>query len=637
MSLRRLDAGCARFVPRARRELALRVGTASVALLLGAAALGPTWAATASPAPVTAPTRALSPPMGVLTAARTQAAPDQRSDRARVIVRFRTDAATVRARPLPAQASADEARDVGQVRATALGLRQGQRLTARRSLDGRTHVFTATGLSSAALARQLAADPDVEAVEPDRWWRPYAVPNDPLYATAASAGVTAGQWYLKTPDTVLLSPVNAPAAWDLSTGTGVVVAVIDTGVRYDHPDLSGQLLPGYDMIGFASASSSATATANDGDGADSDASDPGDWVDQSDINTGRLGSSCISDDIGPSSWHGTRVSGLIAASTNNGLGMAGLAYGAKVLPVRALGKCGGWQSDIEAGMRWAAGILVPGLPTNANPARVINLSLGSDGNCSSSYQSAVNAVVAQGAVVVAAAGNGNDSGGIAVGAPANCRNVVAVAAVRHSGTKVGFSNLGLEVTVSAPGGNCVTDTGCLYPILSTSNSGATAPVAADNAYNYSGTGTSFATPLVSATAALMLSADGTLTPAQIKSLLTSSARPFPTTGAQAANAPQCQDPASVGTSAQLECYCTTSTCGAGMVDASAAVRAVLQARSGATPAPAPSPTPDSGGGGGGGGAMSAGWLVALLVACASLGHSGVNRRGAASKDGFRAR
>ncbi|ALV08973.1 S8 family peptidase [Roseateles depolymerans] len=631
MSVRRLDAGRVHSVPSTGRNKALTgadagraavtglLKAASTALLLGAAVLGPTGASAAATVPSTPAAGSVSRPMGVVTTARAQAAPDQRGDYARVIVRFKSDAASVRARPLQARATADEARDISQVRATALGLRQGHRLTARRSLDGRTHVFTATGLSSAALARQLAADPEVDAVEPDRWWRPYAVPNDPLYATASDAGVTAGQWYLKTPDSTLLSPVNAPAAWDVSTGAGVVVAVIDTGVRYDHPDLSGQLLPGYDVIGFASASSTSTATANDGDGADSDASDPGDWVDQADINSGRLGSSCTSDDIGPSSWHGTRVSGLIAASTNNGLGMAGLAYGAKVLPVRALGKCGGWQSDIEAGMRWAAGILVPGLPTNRNPARVINLSLGSDGNCSASYQSAVNAVVSQGAVVVAAAGNGNDSGGIAVGSPANCRNVVAVAAVRHSGTKVGFSNLGPEVSVSAPGGNCVTDTGCLYPILSTSNSGRTTPVAADNAYNYAGTGTSFATPLVSATAALMLAADSSLTPAQVKGFLMSSTRPFPTTGAQAANAQQCQDPASVGTSAQLECYCTTSTCGSGMVDAYQAVRSVLASRSGGTPAPAPAPTTDtSSGGGGGGGAMSAGWLLALLVACALL-------------------
>lgn len=601
--------------------LALAVPTLTAfAVQGGPGPSGPTGQPGLSPSPAT-PMRTAettSRPLGILTAARRQAAPDQRSDYARVIVRFRADAPTLRAHPLRRQSSVAEAQDVAQVRATTLSLRQGRTLTARRSLDTRTHVFTATGLSSAALARALAADAEVEAVEPDRWWRPYAVPNDPLYATAASAGVTAGQWYLKAPDSTLVSPVNAPAAWDVSTGSGVVVAVIDTGVRYDHPDLSGQLLPGYDMIGYASAGSTATATANDGDGADSDASDPGDWVDQSDINSGRLGSACTSDDIGASSWHGTRVSGLIAAATNNGLGMAGLAYGAKVLPVRALGKCGGWQSDIEAGMRWAAGLQVPGLPTNPNPARIINLSLGSDGNCSSSYQSAVNAVVSAGALVVAAAGNGNDSGGIAVGAPANCRNVVAVAAVRHSGTKVGFSNLGPEVTVSAPGGNCVTDTGCLYPILSTSNSGSTTPKAADNAYNYGGTGTSFATPLVSATAALMMATDSTLSPAQITSLLTSTARPFPTTGAQTASAPVCQDPAAVGTSSQLECYCTTSTCGAGMVDANAAVRATLAQRSGSTPAPAPSPTPTTDSGGGGGGAMAAGWLLALLVACGLL-------------------
>jgi serine protease len=595
-----------------------RARSAALSMMLAGAALCATTVVVSAPASDSSiGSGPQARPMGVTTAARAQTAPDQRSDYARVIVRFRSEASSVRARPLAARSSALEAQDVSQERATALGLRLGQRLTARRSLDRRTHVLTASGLSSAALARQLAGDSEVESVEVDRWWRPYAVPNDPLYASAAAAGVDAGQWYLKAPDSTLISPVHAPAAWDVSTGSGVVVAVIDTGVRFDHPDLSGQILPGYDLIGFASAGATATATANDGDGADSDASDPGDWVDQSDITSGRLGSSCTSDDIGASSWHGTRVSGLVAASTHNGLGMAGLAYGAKVLPVRALGKCGGWQSDIEAGMRWAAGLLVPGLPTNSNPARVINLSLGSDGNCSASYQSAINAVVAQGAVVVAAAGNGNDSGGIAVGAPANCRNVVAVSAVRHSGTKVGFSNLGPEVTLSAPGGNCVNEVGCLYPILSTSNSGTTTPVAADNAYNYTGTGTSFSTPLVSATAALMLATDSSLTPAQVKSLLMSTARPFPTTGAQTVGALQCRDPASLGTTAQLECYCTTSTCGAGMLDANSAVRAVLASKTSGTPPPTP-PATDSGRSDGGGGAMSAGWLLALGLAAALL-------------------
>ena len=549
--------------------------------------------------------------------------PDQQPDFARVIVRFKAQADAVKARPLATRVTASEARDVAQVRGTTLGLRHAASLHARISLDSRTHVYTASGMSSAELARRLAQDTEVESVEVDRWWRHFSVPNDPLYATAASAGVTAGQWYLKAPDATVVSSINAPAAWDRATGTGVVVAVLDTGVRFDHPDLSGQFVGGYDLVGYnqgGAATSTQIAAANDGNGADSDASDPGDWVSQADIDSGALGSTCTSDDIGSSSWHGTRVSGLIAALTNNGQGMAGLAYNAKILPVRVLGKCGGWASDIAAGMRWAAGVDVPGLPPNPNKAKVINLSLGGDGSCGSTYQDAINAAYNAGATVVVAAGNGveNDDptkeGGIAVGTPANCNNVIAVAGLRHVGTKVGFSNLGPQVTISAPGGNCVNTTAgstCLYPILSTSNAGTTTPVAGSGAFNYSGTGTSFSTPLVSATIALMLSSNPALTPAQIKAALQSSARAFPT----ASGVAQCV----AGNSAQpqLECNCTTSTCGAGMLDANAAVAAVAPTTN--TPTTPTTPTePTSGGGGGGGGAMSAFWLAALVLAIVAL-------------------
>ena len=166
---------------------------------------------------------------------------------------------------------------------------------------------------------------------------------------------------------------------------------------------------------------------------------------------------------------------MIAALTNNGLGMASVGRNVRVLPVRALGKCFGYDSDIIAGMRWAAGLTVPGVPANSTPARVINLSLGADGPCTAAYQAVVNELVAAGTMIVAAAGN---SAGHAVGAPANCVGVIAVAGLRHAGTKVGFSDLGPEIAISAPAGNCVNMTAgspCLYPILTTSNSGATVP------------------------------------------------------------------------------------------------------------------------------------------------------------------
>jgi serine protease len=236
--------------------------------------------------------------------------------------------------------------------------------------------------------------------------------------------------------------------------------------------------------------------------------------------------------------------------------------------VRVLGKCGGYDSDIIAGMRWAAGFAVNNVPTNPHPARVLNLSLGSDGTCSAAYRSAITELTAAKVLVVAASGND----GLAVGTPANCTGVVAVAGVRHTGTKVGYSNLGPEVAVAAPAGNCVNANGaCLYPLLSTTNSGATSPVSSTYTDSFNaGLGTSFATPLVAGTAALMLSTDASLSNAELISLLKSTARSFPTTGADT-GVTSCRAPSNVAQDS--ECYCTTSTCGAGLLDAGQAVTA----------------------------------------------------------------
>ncbi len=153
-----------------------------------------------------------------------------------------------------------------------------------------------------------------------------------------------------------------------------------------------------------------------------------------------------------SSWHGTQTAGLIGALTNNGVGMASVGRTVRILPVRVLGKCGGFDADIIAGMRWAAGLSVPGVPANPNPARVINMSLGGAGVCTQAYVDAVNEINAAGVTIIASAGN---STGHAVSSPANCPGVIAVAGLRHVGTKVGFSDLGPQISISAPGGNCV--------------------------------------------------------------------------------------------------------------------------------------------------------------------------------------
>jgi hypothetical protein len=241
-----------------------------------------------------------------------------------------------------------------------------------------------------------------------------------------------------------------------------------------------------------------------------------------------------------------------------------------------LGKCGGFDSDIIAGMRWAVGLSIPGVPDNPNPARVLNLSLGGGTTCDQTYIDAISEISARGASIVVAAGNGS----FAVETPGNCPGVIAVGALRHIGTKAGFSSFGPEVAISAPGGNCVNTAAgspCLYPILTTVNAGATVPTV--NTYTDGLTnptiGTSFSTPLVSGVIALMLSVRPDLAPAQLRQMLQATARPFPASGSDA-SITACTAPVSDPQGnpiEQSECYCTASTCGAGMLDAGAAVKA----------------------------------------------------------------
>lgn len=494
---------------------------------------------------------------------------------ARVIVKFRENASLVRAHALAAGGAAADVASTAAARASSLGARHGVLLRAGAAITERSQVVQADGIGSRELAARLALDPEVEYAEPDRRVRRVAVPTDPRFVAVSGAeGPAVGQWYLRAPAGQVTSAIDAVLAWDSTMGdSSVIVAVLDTGVRFEHPDLAGKLLPGYDVVDD-------TNISNDGNGRDADASDPGDWLTQSEINAGVPGDpafwqGCEASD---SSWHGTQVSGLVGAATNNGIGMAGTGWNVRVLPVRVLGKCFGYVSDIVVGMRWAAGLPVSGLPTNPNPAKVLNLSLGSGGTCTQSEADAVVAINAVGAVVVAAAGN---TAGQAAGSPANCAGAIGVAGLRHVGTKVGFSDVGPELSIAAPGGNCVNLSGaCLYPILTTINSGTQGPGTNtySDAFNAS-VGTSFSSPLVAGTAALLYSVRAGITPAQVRSALQASARPFPT----ASGIATCQAPS--GTD-QLECACTTTTCGAGMLNAGAAVAAALgmNAAFGASPA-----------------------------------------------------
>ena len=425
----------------------------------------------------------------------------------RIIVKYRAEAPTVAARAAQARgtdvAAARAGVSMSALRVTAFG---SQVLKVDRRLP----------LAQAeALARDIAAsDPNVEYAEPDRMMHKLLTPNDTRYNE---------QWhYFET--TV---GINAPAAWDKATGSGVVVGIVDTGIR-PHADLSGAILPGYDFI-------SDTFVSNDGNGRDSDPSDPGDW-----INAGECGGGEPTQ-FESSSWHGTHVAGTIAARTNNATGVAGIAFNAKVVPARVLGKCGGYTSDIADAIVWVSGGTVSGVPANANPAKVINISLGGGGACDTTTQNAINSARSRGTSVIVAAGNENQNASNS--SPANCSGVVTVASVNRSGGRSYFSNFGATVEVAAPGGDMRTSAS--NGILSTLNTGTTAPGSDTYAFYQ---GTSMATPHVVGVVALMLSAKPTLTPDQVTQILQSTARPFPA---------------------------TCSQCGSGIVNASAAVDAAL--------------------------------------------------------------
>ncbi len=517
-----------------------------------------------------------------------------------VIVGFRADAPSIRNHPIVERLEAAATQRALAARAEALGRRIGRPLLTGAPAGRDVQVMRAEGIDAAELARQLAADPEVAYAVPNGRKRRLAAPNDPLYGEASTAtrplGPASGQWYLRAPTASLASAIDVEAAWSRTRGAAsVVVAVLDTGVRFEHPDLGrmaegGRLLPGYDFVCDA-------ARANDGQSAraggrcggilttldwDDDPSDPGDWTTAAE-NSNRDGPFYQCDPEGRglavasrSTWHGTSTASLVGAATDNGIGMAGTAPGVGVLPVRVLGKCFGSDGDIIAGMRWAAGLAVDGVPRNPHPARVLNLSLGGTGSCNAAYGAAVNEIVAAGVTIVAAAGN---SVGGAVGSPANCPGVIGVVALRHAGSKVGFSDMGPEISIAAPGGNCVNLTGpCLYPILAANDRGSQGPTESGWTDSYGASvGTSFAAPLVSGVAGLLISLRPELTPAEVRAALQAGARPFPTSGADNG----ADDPTPVPSCTRIDlagatgqCYCTTGLCGAGMLDAGASLAAV---------------------------------------------------------------
>jgi len=410
----------------------------------------------------------------------------------------------------------------------------------RRLATGQELIKLSRGLDRAeaeALLRQIQADPNVVSARPDRLRQiarsavarpgvqPAFIPNDP--------DLVEYQWHLLAPDgtpTFDGGPnrggANVPAAWDLADGNGITIAVLDTGIT-EHPDIDTSFAEaGYDFITDAFVS-----------GRDTDERTPGGW-DLGDWTIGYPGAETCQQRN--SSWHGTHVAGTAGAqSTDNGVGMAGVAYNANILPIRVLGHCGGYESDITDAIVWAAGGEVEGLPVNQNPAQVINLSLGGSGPCSATEADAIAQANALGAVVVVAAGNQNaNTSGYS---PGNCPGVVTVASNGVTSRRAYYSNYGEGIEIAAPGGGVYANDGTggtqIFDgfVWQARNPSTTTPtplagINPETAYGGSA-GTSQAAPHVAGVIALMQGARldaglPLLTPAEVLDVLQDTVTPF---------------------------------------------------------------------------------------------------------------
>ena len=455
-----------------------RSTTASLALAaaLALVPLGSAAAATGAAVPATQAVQAV--PEATVAAPGIAPGADSAAATDRVVVKFRDGAAPEDSRDVVYAQAAGRSGGAGLVETTA-------------TADGAQVVRTDGMLAGAeldALTTALEQDPAVEYAEPDLLATTTAVPNDPSYAAL--------QWSLWDDPAGL----GMPLAWDRATGAGQTIAVVDTGITA-HPDLDANVLPGYDFVSTAQ-------NGRDGDGWDADPTDMGDYPDAV---------LCPNSPMPPSStWHGTHTAGIAAADANNGLGVAGVAPDARILPVRAVGACSqGYITDVAAGVLWAAGAPVAGAAANPNPATVINLSLGVPGECPAVLQSAISEAVNRGIPVVVAAGN--QAVDAAQSAPANCAGVISVAATDVSGALAPYSNFG-SVTVAAPGGDPYAQ------ILSTGNAGAQALGAPTYTER---NGTSMAAPAVAGTVALLRELSPGLGVAGLQDALTSTARQAP--------------------------------------------------------------------------------------------------------------
>jgi serine protease len=510
-------------------------------------------------------------------------------------------------------------------RLAAVVAERGLPLLVRETVTGRWLRLQPTATLSAAdrdaLLARLRADPRVaEVLSMRREQRLAVTPDDTRFGE---------QWWLQPRAAGNTGSADFGTAWlrRVAGSTGPV-ALLDSGITY-HPDLFANVLPGYDFVADADY-------AGDGDGRDADPNDEGDAITDAD----RSGQTAKFSGCPPrasSGWHGTTIAGQVGAMTANHNGVAGAGFNTAVLPVRVAAKCGADPGDIIAGMRWAAGLAVDNVPLNANPARVIVISYGSEDACNTLYQDAIAEVRAAGAMVIAAAGNERK----AVFRPASCPGAFAVTALNREGYKATYANYGPQVQIATPGGDDATGGSCDAQLsdgglVSTGNLG---DVTQGAAGYVAASGTSFAAPSVAATAALMLGVNPTLTVAQLETGLRASAAPFvqvPLLGNCAAD----DNPG--------RCTCTTGACGAGQLDANQAL--VYAAAPGSyvapqrdtvtlrdnrietcaialgrpvppdvpepppTPTPTPTPQPESSGGG----ASSPLWLLLLTAASWAL-------------------
>jgi serine protease len=423
-------------------------------------------------------------------------------------------------------------------RVARIGREAGVTLVYRRTLATGAVVASSPSIAGVgdaeSIVEALRRHPDVAYAERTHRVHAARAPNDPLFNN---------QFYLQ-PGPVT---IDAPSAWDVTVGSpAVVVAVLDTGAT-PHADLAGRVVPGYDFVSPQRLSNDASPP-DDGTYRDGDASDPGDWVSVADIAGAFADTECTAR---ASSWHGTSVMGAIGAVADNASFLTGVDWRARLMPVRVLGKCYGEDADVADAIMWAAGLSVPGVPDAVSPAQVVNLSLGDPGPCPKFMQDAITAALAHGVTraIVAAAGN-QDAGTDHF--PSSCDGVISVAASSSSGTKAGYSNWGPRIDIAAPGGNAGGNASTNF--LAISNSGATTPQADTTS---SRSGTSFAAPLVSGVASLALSIAPGLSAGTLRDLLKATAKPFP-----------------AGSD------CRTLGCGAGLLDAGAAVRAAMATNGG---------------------------------------------------------